>query len=166
MLTVVGQCCGAGELKQAAAYTKRLILYAYAGFWILNLPLLFFVGRIVSLYGMSEETVRLASCMAILHGVFGLFFWPSSFTLPNALRAAGDVAYTMLVSMLSMWTVRIGMSYVFKCTGIFGLPEAMGWPLSFGAMGVWFAMMLDWIVRSIAFAVRFAQGHWKTKHVI
>ncbi len=166
MLTVVGQCCGANELRQASRYTKRLLLFSYLGFWLWNLPLLFLVGRIVALYGLSEETARLASYMAILHGSVGLLFWPTSFTLPNALRAAGDVAYTMLVSMLSMWAVRIGMSYVFKCTGIFGLPEALDWPVSFGAMGAWFAMMLDWIVRSISFVFRFAQGHWKTKQVI
>lgn len=166
MLTVVGQCCGAGDLKQASYYVKKLMLFAYAGFWLWNLPLLMLIGRIVAFYGMSEETTRLATYMALLHGSVGLFFWPSSFTLPNALRAAGDVAYTMLVSMISMWTVRIGMSYVFKFTGIFGLPEAMGWPLSFGAMGVWFAMMLDWTARSIAFIVRFAQGYWRTKRVI
>lgn len=166
MLTVVGQCCGAEDYKQAARYAKKLMLFAYFGFWLLNLPLLLFIGKLIGLYGLSDETTRLASCMALLHGVFGLFFWPTSFTLPNALRAAGDVAYTMTVSILSMWAVRIGMSYIFKYTGIFGLPEALGWPVSFGAMGVWFAMMLDWIVRSIAFIIRFAQGRWKSKRVI
>lgn len=166
MLTVVGQCCGAGDFKQASYYVKKLMFFAYAGFWLWNLPLLMLIGRIIAFYGMSEETTRLATYMAMLHGAVGLFFWPSSFTLPNALRAAGDVAYTMLVSMISMWAVRIGMSYLFKCTEIFGLPEALGWPLSFGAMGVWFAMMLDWTARSIAFIIRFAQGHWRTKHVI
>lgn len=166
MLTVVGQCCGAGKPDEASFYVKKLLRIAYAGFWLWNLPLLMLIGRIVAFYGMSEETTRLAVSMAMLHGVVGLFIWPTSFIMPNALRAAGDVAYTMLVSMISMWTVRIGMSYVFKCTGIFGLPEAMGWPLSFGAMGVWFAMMLDWVARSIAFVVRFAQGHWRTKRVI
>ncbi len=166
MLTVVGQCCGAGRPEEASYYTKKLLSFAYAGFWLWNIPLLMLIGRIVAFYGMSEETTRLATSMAMLHGVVGLFIWPTSFTLPNALRAAGDVAYTMLVSMISMWAVRIGMSYVFKCTGIFGLPEALGWPVSFGAMGVWFAMMLDWAVRSIAFIVRFARGHWRTKRVI
>ncbi|MCR5620507.1 MAG: MATE family efflux transporter [Treponema sp.] len=166
MLTVVGQCCGAGKPEQASAYTKKLLLFAYAGFWLLNIPLLMLIGKIVSFYGMSEETTRLASCMALLHGAVGLFIWPLSFTLPNALRAAGDVAYTMLVSMISMWTVRIGMSYVFRCTGIFGMTKALDWPVSFGAMGVWFAMMMDWVVRSIAFVIRFAQGSWKSKRVI
>ena len=35
-----------------------------------------------------------------------LFFWPSSFTLPNILRAAGDARFTMAVSILSMWVFR------------------------------------------------------------
>jgi Na+-driven multidrug efflux pump len=79
-----------------------------------------------------------------------MIFWPASFTLPNSLRAAGDAKYTMIVSLLSVWIVRIGMSYVF------------GIGLGFGALGVWMAMICDWIVRVAFFSGRFARGKWKT----
>ena len=49
--------------------------------------------------------------------------------------------------MITMWTVRVGLSYVFDATGIFGLMGAMGWPVSYGAEGTWMAMITDWIVR-------------------
>lgn len=166
MLTVVGQCMGARQIKQASYYTKKLLFMAYAGFWILNIPLFFCIGRIIQFYGLSDEATRLGTNMALAHGFFGLFFWPLSFTLPNALRAAGDAAYTMIASMISMWAVRVGMSYVFKFTGIFGMVQAFGWPPSFGAIGVWFAMILDWVARDIAFTFRFAKGRWKEKQVI
>ena len=98
---------------------------------------------------MSPETSKLGWQMLMIHGVCGMVFWPASFTLPNALRAAGDAKYTMMVSLLSVWIVRIGMSYVF------------GVGLGFGALGVWMAMICDWVVRVLFFTGRFARGKWK-----
>ena len=89
-----------------------------------------------------------------------------AFTLPFALRAAGDASFTMVVSIVSMWTLRIGGSYLFACTNIFGLISALGWPASFGAMSVWFAMIIDWWLRAALFVWRFASGKWKSKKVI
>ena len=68
--------------------------------------------------------------------------------------------------MISMWSVRVGMSYVFSWTHIFGLATIFGWPHSFEALGIWFAMILDWIFRSSFFLVRFAHGKWKDRHLI
>lgn len=33
-------------------------------------------------------------------------------------------------------------------------------------MGVWVAMYIDWLVRSIVFTIRFARGKWKELRVI
>ena len=166
MLTVVGQCIGARRTDQASYYTKKLMLLAYLGFWLLNIPLLLCSYRILCLYGMSEETTRLGWYMTLWHGIAGMLIWPLSFTLPNALRAAGDAAFTMVVSMVSMWTLRVGMSYVLTYTGIFGLVAYFGSPASFGAMCVWISMSIDWVLRSLLFVIRFARGRWKTKRVI
>ena len=86
--------------------------------------------------------------------VFTATVWPLSFTLPNALRAAGDAKFTMVVSMLSMWIFRIGFSYL--------LAQFMDW----GLLGVWVAMFIDWIVRALVFLIRFLRGRWKAKRVI
>ena len=77
-----------------------------------------------------------------------------SFSLPNALRAAGDARFTMIVSMVSMWVFRIGFSYL------------LGGAAKMGLMGVWVAMYIDWLVRSIVFTIRFARGKWKELRVI
>lgn len=80
--------------------------------------------------------------------------WPLSFTTPNALRAAGDAKFTMIVSIISMWVFRIGMSYV------------LGSWMQLGLLGVWAAMQIDWVVRGIIFTLRFHGHRWEAKHVI
>ncbi len=154
LLTVVGQCMGAGKPEQAVYYTKKLMILAYISMAALNVPLLLFSKTLIGFYGMSPETTYLGWQMLMWHGVMGLVFWPSSFTLPNALRAANDANFTMVVSLISMWTVRIGLSYLFAL------------PLKMGALGPWVAMTLDWVARSIAFTHRFLRGTWKTKKLV
>ncbi len=64
------------------------------------------------------------------------------FVLPNALRAANDVRFTM-TSILTMGIWRLGFSYI--------LCVQMG----MGAVGVWIAMVVDWVCRVTCFVVRF-----------
>jgi len=154
LLTVVGQCMGAGKPEQAVYYTKKLMLLAYISMAALNIPLLLFSKTLIGFYGMSPETTHLGWQMLMCHGLMGMIFWPSSFTLPNALRAANDAKFTMVTSLISMWTVRIGLSYLFAI------------PLGMGAFGTWVAMSLDWVARSAAFIIRFARGAWKTKKLV
>lgn len=166
LLTVAGQCLGAGKPDQAAYYTKKIMVIAYSAMLVFNIPLLAFCMQILRFYNMSEETTRLAWLMGMCHGFWAVIIWPISFAFPCALRAAGEALFTMVVSVSSMWIVRIGVSYLCKYTDIFGLVEFMHWPASFGALGVWYAMILDWWVRSFLFIVRFKQGKWKEHKLI
>ncbi|MCI6442662.1 MATE family efflux transporter [Treponema sp.] len=166
MLTVIGRCCGAADEKQAMYYTKKLMVIAYVSMFLWNVPYLLSLRGILAFYHLSPETTELAWWITMCHGVFGILFWPMSFTLPNALRAANDAAFPMIVSVISMFAVRIGMSYVFKYTQIFGLIPFMGWTVAYGALGTWIAMALDWVVRSNFFIWRIASGKWKGRKLI
>ena len=162
MLTVVGRCVGAGRPDEAARYVRRLMFVAYAGVWVVNVPLLFFARDVISVYGLSQRVSDLAWVMVLTHGVGGMLIWPLSFTLPNALRASGQAAFTMITSIVTMWVVRVGLSYVFAATGTLGLIDFMGWPPEYGAEGTWLAMVTDWVVRSALFVWCFRSGRWKS----
>ena len=82
-----------------------------------------------------------------------MLFWPESFSLPNTLRAANDVHFTMGISVFSMWVFRIIFSYLF--VKLFGM----------GVFGVWIAMTIDWLFRAIVFSIRYIRGKWKLKYV-
>jgi Na+-driven multidrug efflux pump len=130
------------------------MLLTYAGMLITNIPLLIFGGPVIGLFHLLPDTSELARRMFSLHCIFGLAAWPLSFTLPSALRAANDARFTMVVSLLSMWLVRVGLSYAF--VGYTG----------FGPMSIWYAMIIDWGVRSAAFVLRFKSGRWRRRSQI
>lgn len=65
LITVVGQCIGAGEKKQAKQYTKKLVGLAYLGDWICNIALFLLAGTIAKCFHLSPEAVRIAE--QILH---------------------------------------------------------------------------------------------------
>ena len=154
MITVVGQCIGAGEQDQAKSYTLRLTGLAYASMSVLCILEVVLVAPIVGFFNLSAQTAELARQLLVYHGITCLIMWPASFVLPNGLRAAGDVRFTMLVSVLSMWVFRIGFSYLLVDM------------LHMGVLGVWVAMTIDWLVRVIVFSIRLFTGGWRNKHLI
>lgn len=150
MITVVGQCVGAGDYEQARFYIKKLLKIAYGITFVLNSCILISLPLILKIYNLSNETIVLATILIFIHNGCAMIFWPLSFTLPNALRASNDVKFTMVVSIFSMWTFRIVLSYV------------IGKYMGYGAIGVWIAMVLDWIFRVICFVARYLSGKWTT----
>lgn len=154
MIIVVGRCVGAEEKEQAKKYAKKLLGITYLSIWIITLFLCIFSKPIVGLYNLSEESSVLAQNVIFFHSIFVCTIWPFAFTLTNTFRAASDIKYTMVWSAISMWVLRVGMSYVF------------GELLGLGVWGVWIAMCCcDWVFRATIFAIRFIRGTWLTKYV-
>lgn len=149
MITVVGRCVGAGDLKQVKYYTKRLLGMTYLLTAVVNSIILLSLPWILNVYGLSRETTQLAYILVMIHNGMAIFLWPASFVLPNMLRACNDVKFTMVAAIFSMCAFRIGFSYV------------LGVNMNLGAVGVWIAMILDWIFRVICFVARYISGKWK-----
>lgn len=154
MIPVVGQCLGAGDRGQAKRYTVKLMKLAYAGIGAANFVLFFTAPWAAHLFQLSDAAVAAAVQVLRMFAVVSVIFWPASFTLPNALRSGGDARYTMLVSLFSMWSFRVVLSYLFVMKLQWGLP------------GVWMGMFIDWIFRSLLFWGRFRSGKWMEHKVI
>lgn len=151
IVTVVSQCVGAGDYEKARFYTKKLLKMAYLFMFICVVLVYFATPLALRLYNVSEEAERYAYQIIWMHGFFGFLIWPLAFTLPQALRAAGDTTFTMVVSSVSMWTMRVG----------FGI--LLGRYLGFGVLGIWMAMFVDWAMRIAFFLPRFYGHRWELK---
>jgi len=161
MVTVVGQCMGARDPDQAVSYTRKLMTAVYLSIGALCAVLFFTVEPLTGIFNLEPASRALAAEALKWNAVFTAVFWPMSFTLPNALRAAGDARFTMVVSMCSMFLFRVCLSYVLGSDTLFGVPMP-----GLHLLGVWLAMFVDWIARGACFLVRFLRGRWKTIQVI
>ena len=151
MITISGQCIGAGAYDLAVSYTKNLLLLSHGILAATNLIMFFACPYLLPLYSLTPETLQTATLLIRVHSIGSIFLYPESFMLTNTLRAAADVKYPMVVSILSMWIWRVGFSYI------------LGIYFHMGVLGVWVAMLSDWLCRSICFGLRFRSGVWKTK---
>ena len=156
IITVIGQCMGAGETGQAARYTRNLVGASYLCMLVMSTAMFFSAGALVTLFNLTPQACAMAAQVLRVCAVGNILFWPMSFTLPNSLRAAGDAVFTMGVSLCSMFACRVALSYVFACS----------WGLGLGLLGVWLAMIADWVVRAVFFLVRYLRGKWKRIKVI
>ena len=160
MVPIVGRCIGAKEKEQAKCYSRKILLINYGTLWIVAAVTVVFVGPLVGLYGLEGESAMMATKMILYHSLIASLIWPIGFMLPSAFRAASDVRFPMLVSMLSMWILRVAGAYVLSLESIsvFGMFSVPG--LNMGITGVWIAMFSDWVVRVGIYIWRYFGGSW------
>ena len=143
LITIVGQCVGAGKPKVAMHYTRLLLGINYLILAVISTAMFFGTDWLVSVYNLSSEAAAISHVLLRAHCA-AMILWPAAFTLPNALRAAMDARFTMMVSVFSMWAFRIGFAYVFVNLFKLGVP------------GVWYGMFIDWAFRAAVFLARFS----------
>lgn len=153
-VTVIGQCVGAGDREAAEYYMRKLLRLTLIASIVWNGMIFAVSPFVLKGYALSEEGTRLVIELIAIHNVFNAVCHPLSNALPNGLRAAGDVRFTMYISLLSTIVGRVVFSVVF---GIW---------MNMGVIGIAYAMCLDWAVRAVIFWIRFAGGRWKRFSVI
>ena len=158
---VIGRCVGAEEKEQAKRYSRKLLFLAYVCIWAAALLTSVFARPIIGFWQLSPETTELTRSLLLYHSVCAALVWPLGFVLPSMFRAASDVKFPMVVSVICMWLFRVALSYVFAPAevSVFGVTVP---GLNMGVMGVWVAMTVDWAVRISLYAWRYFSGKWLT----
>jgi putative MATE family efflux protein len=152
-MILVGQRIGRGEEKDVVRTTMFSIAAGSIFFLILGIILLAARNPIFALFNPGDDTLSYLPVLFISYLALAPLLWTSSFGLPACLRATGDVVYPMAVSVSSMLLMRLLFSYI------------LGILLGMGVIGVWIAMYMDWIVRSIFFYARLISGKWKGRSI-
>ena len=148
LMTITGQCLGAGRKDEAIYYTKKMIKWGYLAILISCLIAYAIARPVTVLAGLPAESAKMCIYMMGWITIAKPILWAPSFITAYALRAAGDVKFSMIVATLTMWLCRVSLAtYLIRVAHI-------------GAMGVWIGMFCDWGIRAIIFTVRFLRGKW------
>lgn len=153
-ITVIGQCMGNRDTQAAEVYFRKLtkITLLLSSMW--NLLIFLLTPVFMRFYALEPDTKQLVIKLVLIHNLFNAITYPFSGALSNGLRAAGDVKFTMYVSVLSTIAVRLLLSWI------------LGVVLQMGVIGIAIAMVSDWTIRAIIFYRRQRSGKWKTFQVI
>ena len=153
-MTVVGETLGAGRKDEAVYYIKKLCIIAEV---VVTLSCLFMYAltRPITIFGgMELESARLCIFMVTCITIVKPIIWTMAFIPAYGLRAAGDVKFSMTVSVLSMWLCRVTLATLLA--RVFHM----------GPIAVWIGMFTDWGIRSVIFTLRFRSRKWLAHKVI
>ncbi len=148
LMTVVGQCIGAGRKEEAKYYIVKLTGIAWAGILVSCLVVFAITKPVTWLAGMEADAAAMCFEMVGAITIMKPLVWTGSFVIAYGLRAAGDVRFSMIVSTITMWCCRVVL-----CIFLVKIYH-------FGPMAVWIGMFADWTVRAVIFVWRFLSGKW------
>ena len=153
-ITVIGQCMGANDTRQAKFYFQKLtrITVLLSVGW--NLLIFALTPLILQGYAISEQTRHLVIWLVLIHNIANAVVFPFADPLGKGLRATGDVRFTMGISLFTTIGVRLVLSVL------------LGIWCNLGVIGIALAMCLDWLVRAIIFWIRYKKGTWQKFQVI
>ena len=141
--------CGAADF-----YFKKLTKITLLISTVWNVFIFLLTPLFMRAYALEPETKQLVIWLVLIHNIFNAAAFPFSGALSNGLRAAGDVKFTMYVSIASTIAGRLFLSYV------------LGIVFDMGVIGIAVAMVCDWIIRAVIFYLRQKSGKWKEFQVI
>lgn len=153
-ITVIGQCMGNRDTEGADYYFKKLtrITLLLSTAW--NLLVFLLTPFFLRFYALEPETKRLVVWLVLIHNLFNAVAFPFSGAVSNGLRAAGDVKFTMYVSIVSTIAGRLFLTWL------------LGVVFDMGVIGIAAAMVCDWMIRAVIFILRQNSGKWKNFQVI
>lgn len=154
LMTVVGQCMGAGRKEEAKYYIIKLCIIAEVGITISCLLVYAMLRPVTVIAGMESTSAALCIEMMTAITIVKPLIWTGSFVPAYGLRAAGDVRFSMTTSIITMWGCRVALCIFLVRT------------YNMGPMAVWYGMFADWALRSVIFFSRFLSGKWMKKEVI
>ena len=154
LMTVVGETLGAGHKEEAVYYIKKLCIIAEVTL-VLSCIFMYAITRSITIFGgMEPESAKLCIFMVTCITIVKPLIWDMAFIPAYGLRAAGDVKFSMTVSVLTMWLCRVTLATVLA--RVFHM----------GPMAVWIGMFTDWGIRNIIFTIRFHSRKWLQHKVI
>lgn len=150
--TMVGQSLGSKNYEGAEIYAKESNRIAVIIISLIGVAMFIFAKPLAIMYTNDIQVVELSvpiiRIFAVTEPLIGILS-----VCAGVLRAAGDIMYVMISSVIGLWSLRVLVSLTLH--RFFGL----------GIFGVMAGVCLDFGVRAAMYSYRMKRGKWKTLKV-
>lgn len=149
--TFVGQNIGANKFERIGRGLKSTLLMLNTISITITALSLIFAGPLISLFTNSSEVVEIGKQYIYIVTPFYIVF-STMFVFNGVLRGAGATFIPMIITILSLWGIRIPLSWI--------LSE------NIGSNGIWWGIPIAWIFGVLASYIYYISGKWKKKAVV
>ena len=146
-VALTGNALGARKKDEAIKYGKTCQEIGLSISIIISIILVLFRKNIFRMFFDDEKIIAMGSIITF-YLIFIVIFQISQIIFGGALRAAGDVKYTLAVSLISITFIRSAATLFFVNV------------LHLGIQGIWMGIMADQISRFVGLWTRFRKGDW------
>ncbi|MGF1572864.1 MAG: MATE family efflux transporter [Sumerlaeia bacterium] len=146
---MVGQALGAKKVHLAQ---KLFALNSGVAATIMGIMGIFFIlyaEWLLSFFQLEPEVLKIGVGLMLILGVEQVFMG-AGMTLSGGLRGAGDTFPPFITQIIGVIGMRLGMGYI------------LAWPLGMGIYGLYWATLLDWLMRCLIYLYFIRRGGWKT----
>ena len=146
--TLVGQSFGAGKRVLTRQFAHMSVGLGMLVMTLMGLLMYVFAPELMSLMTPVDDIIAVgAKCLRI--EAFAEPMFAASIVCNGVFVGAGDTLKPAIMSLLSMWGVRLTLAAVLA--------------VSYGLPGVWTAMAIELSFRGLIFLVRLFHGAWMKK---
>lgn len=146
--TLVGQSFGAGQRTLTRSFARMSAGLGMLVMTLMGVLMFVFASELMSLMTPVDEIIRLGTeCLRI--EAFAEPMFAAAIVCNGVFIGAGDTLKPAIMSLLSMWGVRLTLAALLATT--YGLP------------GVWTAMAIELTFRGCIFLLRMFRGGWLKK---
>lgn len=148
--TMIGQAVGAQRKDLAKSFAWLICLVGVVVQSCLGM-LMYFLCPYVFGFLTPDLSVQQLGIQVLRLELFSEPLFAASIVITGALRGAGDTLMPGILNLLSIWGVRITLTFFLT--------------QSFGLYGAWIAMTIELCFRGVLFLLRLARGKWLDKIV-
>lgn len=127
-ITVIGQCMGAGDIRQAEYYFRKLTKVTVCISVAWNTLIFLITPLLIKIFAVSRQTGQMILYLVLIHNIANAVVFPFADPLGKGLRAAGDAMFTMGISLFTTIGVRLILSILLGIVldlGVIGIALAM-----------------------------------------
>jgi putative MATE family efflux protein len=151
---LTGQNLGAGKPQRVKEIFKSGIVMTSSITLCISLIVVFFSKLILTMFGLGDDEKVMEIGMTYLRIVGSCYiFFAVMFISNGVINGAGHTMITMTFSLLTLWLVRVPISWLLSKT-------------SLGITGIWIAIALSFSATMVVSLTYYFSGRWKKSVII